>query len=606
MYGNPYAPQQSPYGSPSNYAASPQSSFNTPQLHQNNQQQWYSPQPPTPAGRQTSPQAARPQSQQMPSSQMMPPPPRPNKDDRDERMNIEDINDPMYGSGVNLKDEENYMHSFQSNQTSSFGSVTMSANNSFNQLTQSFNYDGQRGPGGAFAGTMGGSQSQEDVENALKRKRADAARARAENNQHPMSNQFLQTNALRLRMDARCRAEGVLMDVRGLYQRLPPPPQQQQPEPQPQYRTNVMMNANGKEGIVSALDTRPEFTAGRGEPFEQVASLLCIAAGERLRGLMDEAFALARARRFGDHGRVPPEFADIAVGDGERRDEEVRPESITGSQWDKIPDIASSPAVNGDPPNGTAKPSTPQPQPTISFSNPITARLRSLAKRDKAAEDDRARKREARRKQAAENASSDDAAAVGETPAPEEAVAAPAMKITKKEQERQKKEANKLAEANVHSTTNQTAAMMALGGGKKGLKKYSWMTGGSTNMPTNRFARPGQSGTASPAPAVVKAEGGSPGGGGGGIGGGVGGGSGVAMARGASQQQEVRLPEWGDWREDGPGGRGIQARDWVLVLDRDGKEKRALQRVLNKLSYCLLYTSPSPRDGLLSRMPSSA
>ena len=27
---------------------------------------------------------------------------------------------------------------------------------------------------------------------------------------------------------------------------------------------------------------------------------------------------------------------------------------------------------------------------------------------------------------------------------------------------------------------------------------------------------------------------------------------------------------------------------------------------LEKLYYCLLYTSPSPRDGLLSRMPSSA
>ena len=26
----------------------------------------------------------------------------------------------------------------------------------------------------------------------------------------------------------------------------------------------------------------------------------------------------------------------------------------------------------------------------------------------------------------------------------------------------------------------------------------------------------------------------------------------------------------------------------------------------NKLRFCLLYTSPSPRDGLLSRMPSSA
>ena len=31
-----------------------------------------------------------------------------------------------------------------------------------------------------------------------------------------------------------------------------------------------------------------------------------------------------------------------------------------------------------------------------------------------------------------------------------------------------------------------------------------------------------------------------------------------------------------------------------------------LQKILTQLEDCLLYTSPSPRDGLLSRMPSSA
>ena len=31
-----------------------------------------------------------------------------------------------------------------------------------------------------------------------------------------------------------------------------------------------------------------------------------------------------------------------------------------------------------------------------------------------------------------------------------------------------------------------------------------------------------------------------------------------------------------------------------------------LSQLGNKVGFCLLYTSPSPRDGLLSRMPSSA
>ena len=32
----------------------------------------------------------------------------------------------------------------------------------------------------------------------------------------------------------------------------------------------------------------------------------------------------------------------------------------------------------------------------------------------------------------------------------------------------------------------------------------------------------------------------------------------------------------------------------------------AMNRLESQLNCCLLYTSPSPRDGLLSRMPSSA
>ncbi|KAK5122584.1 hypothetical protein LTR85_003847 [Meristemomyces frigidus] len=590
-YGNPYAPQQSPYGSPSTFAGSPQSSFNTPQIHQQNQQQWFS-QPPTPAtgGRQMSPPGTQSQTQQMQSSQMMPPPPRPNKDDKDDRMSVDDINDPMYGSGINLKDEENYMHSFQTNQSTSFGSSTMSPNNSFSQLRQSFNPDSQRGPGGAFAGTMGDVQSQDNIEDEVRRKRerAAAARERAEKKQHPMEKdaQFLQTNSLRRRIDERCRENGVNMDVRGLYQRLP------HPEPQPPlhpYRTNVMMNGVANEGIV-AVDSRPEYTAGRGEPFEQVLSLLCLAAGDRLRGLMDEAFALSRARRFGDHGRVPPEFPDIAVGQGERSHEVVRPENVTGSQWDRVPEAASSPAAaNGDLPNGTAETATPQPLPTISFSNAITARLREVALRDKAAEDERIKKREARRKRAAEAATPTDDAL--DTPAPEEAATAP--KISKKEQERQKKEASKLAEKNLHSTTNQTAALMALSG--KNKKRYSWMTGGVAAMPTNRFAPkvpPAGSGTATP---TANADGAGAVGDGGAVkqevdaaavgspGGGQAAG-GQAMARGLSQQEAVKVPEWGDWREDSLAGRGIQARDWVIVLERDGRERRALQRVLNRLA----------------------
>ena len=40
----------------------------------------------------------------------------------------------------------------------------------------------------------------------------------------------------------------------------------------------------------------------------------------------------------------------------------------------------------------------------------------------------------------------------------------------------------------------------------------------------------------------------------------------------------------------------------LLIVDDDNPFRERLARAMD----CLLYTSPSPRDGLLSRMPSSA
>ena len=43
-----------------------------------------------------------------------------------------------------------------------------------------------------------------------------------------------------------------------------------------------------------------------------------------------------------------------------------------------------------------------------------------------------------------------------------------------------------------------------------------------------------------------------------------------------------------------------------LFLEKAMKDKQMPNRWSDAVNACLLYTSPSPRDGLLSRMPSSA
>ena len=60
-----------------------------------------------------------------------------------------------------------------------------------------------------------------------------------------------------------------------------------------------------------------------------------------------------------------------------------------------------------------------------------------------------------------------------------------------------------------------------------------------------------------------------------------------------------------------PEGPWCKEKDWVLFakyagsrIKIDGGELRLLND--DEVLACLLYTSPSPRDGLLSRMPSSA
>ena len=56
-------------------------------------------------------------------------------------------------------------------------------------------------------------------------------------------------------------------------------------------------------------------------------------------------------------------------------------------------------------------------------------------------------------------------------------------------------------------------------------------------------------------------------------------------------------------------GNDIDDRDNMagrLSIDFDISEKTQMELTYDYQKGCLLYTSPSPRDGLLSRMPSSA
>lgn len=559
-YGNPYAPAPIaaplPY-SPNAFAGSPQQSqaspFNAPDPYVGARQAWPS-QPPTPGPSQYRPQNAS----SAQSREMMPPPPRPNREEKEERAGVDDINDALFNSGVNLKDEENYLHtlynnrhtgtdSFGAHQGSSFGSSNLSQSGSFGLLTQGTSFTSQ--PNGAGAGTLGPAVSQDSVEEELRHKRTAAARKKAELDQHQLNNPFLLGNVLRTRFDKIAKENGVRLDVTGLYILQP--------------EAGVIMNGDNSEGaVVAKAGSKIETNA----PFADVLSLLSLASGERARGLLDDAYSFARARRYSDQGRVPIEFKDIAMGNGESRPEEIIPDSVTGTSWDHVPDFMVD-----------------RPQTTVAFQSAINEQLHSLVQLERGAEKSRAQKREARRKAAEATTSTADDTEIpldsatpidpsGSAPGtPAEQSAVPSQqppKLSKKELARQQKERTSFTEAQAATTTNQTAAMMAMG--RKG-NKYSWMSGGAASMPTNRFAKPAAptsaaaSGTVTP----VKRDGArTP----------VGG----IKKNGLIDRQAAGM-QWGEWRETGEGGQGIQVRDWVLVLERDGREKDALEQVKLKM-----------------------
>ncbi|KAI5367935.1 Putative transcription initiation factor TFIID component TAF4 [Septoria linicola] len=550
VYGNyGHSPVQSPYAQ---QYASPQSSFNTPQQ--------YSP----PAGQWSQQQQSQYQSiQQRPSqisppppssSHLMPPPPRP-KEEKDEKIGVDDIGDSLFGSGINLKDEENYLHntwnnrhsqseSFQTNNSTSFGSNGSSGNNSYSYLTQNTSF-GSQGQNGASARTLGQPLSQEDIEAEARRKREQAARRQAEHQQYHLNNQFLSGNCVRKRMHQRATENGVRLDISGVYVRNPEP--QQQPQ--------VMVNGAGTEGI-AAVKNKPEAMIESGVAYEHMLTLLSLAAQERMRGLMDDAYALARARRYGDHGRVTPaDFADIATGLGKQSQETIVPESLTGSDWDRPATSREEPSGEL-PTNGVRATPSPGPVQTVAYQGSLHLKLREIADRDLEAEKERSRKREARRRKNESDGTTpmDTAADI-----PTEALPAAAPKINKKEQAKKAKEAAANSEAQLLNQSNQTAAMMALGGKKN---RYSWMSGGAASMPTNRFAKPG-SGTATPKAQPEPQKGPAE----------------------AKKAEEKKAPTWGDWREDDVHGKGIELRDLILILDRDGKDKRSLAKALMKLPF---------------------
>ena len=187
----------------------------------------------------------------------------------------------------------------------------------------------------------------------------------------------------------------------------------------------------------------------------------------------------------------------------------------------------------------------------VQIPNEVVTALRTAATKERDFEEARLKKRQARA--AGEGVARQGSAAPG-TPgavANENTEKAPTKKELKKKQE------SKATEAATHAAANVTTAQFLGGGnnmfGKK--KRYSWMTGGGT-APGSGASTPGRL-TTSGLPAVP------------------GGPVQPPVPERLTQEAARRL---GQWREDQPKGSKVQLRDWIAVLEQDGRAKKALQK----------------------------
>ena len=469
-----------------------------------------------------------------------------------ERTDINDLGDLLVSSGIDEKREEEFLSSSyhraraqQQEQQTRPSSGPYGAQNLYHQtqqpstfdlLSQNFSHIGQR-PGNLGAPV----KDEEEIAKELENKHRHALRDYNARQQQHLNDPFLYGNSMRAHLERIANDNGIKIPMTGLFDKI----------------SNKVENKDTKtlkhkeEGGGSIQLEKAPSILNKGVPLDHIMSLISLATNERIRNLVEDAYGLARGRQLGSDGAVPEEWTDLAV---------------------QSPEQASQ-LTNGHTPN------KPKSQDKDDIGS-VARALARITRAERQAEELRLKKRaqrRARKDAAASNAagtamngdSSSQAEGTNGSPAGTAntagLVAPEPPKMTKKERERLAKQD---VSEEVQMKQANTALSMALGGGKK---KYSWLSKGGSKGPS-----------AASTPATATSRSGTPG-------------TGSVGARPSTAQIDTNavgkdgLPserfdrKFGLWREDGPGGKDVQMRDWVNALEMDGREKKVLASALNKL-----------------------
>ena len=327
---SPYAPSPPPPQPHANYLARPESPAMTPPPMQsfNQPQPYHYPHPVD----------QRPQPP--PQGTLMPPPKVPYSKTQDNAelekanprdMDVNNISDVLTGSGIDLRAEEEAM--FHNVSSSGHGASFTSSQASASTLSPHGSFNQWPPHAGVFQGSGPLSQpvTEEQQQQELLRKHEQAARALNQAAEQPLNDPFLMANGLRHRFSKRAYEQGVQLNLEGLFDKIPDTPRDV---------TRTTMPGSNGESIVSL---EANSILNNGAAFVDLLSLVSLAAEERIRTLLEDAFALSQGRQHTSNGIVPPSLADIAVVNGETAVKTVTPVNISKTAWEAAPDSAISP-----------------------------------------------------------------------------------------------------------------------------------------------------------------------------------------------------------------------------------------------------------------------
>ncbi|KAL9129296.1 MAG: hypothetical protein Q9217_002206 [Psora testacea] len=491
------------------------------------------------------------------SPNVMGPPGRPDNKPTD----LNELGDVLFGAGVDLREEEaallrskdnnNQAQSFEDQLREASGTYAnakypFSRDNSYSQ-----NFPGDRGSfygAGSFNQPPQLDQSADEIAEA-ERKRS--LRKQAEIKQYHLNKPFLQTGSLQRRIHK--DAHNMQVQIPGENAVLKPT----QPRVAPQ-----QIVVSGPDGHEVLKIVKGEPLLGLRNNLVDILTLISLATEERLRQLVEDAATLAKARRVGSHGLIPEDFVGLATrNDADRpvngplnasnnnvaHKENPIKRMIYPSSFDEyvFTSAGSYSEVN--------QPLTPisNNSSTHILPNPIAQALQNVTKAERAVEEERLAKRR-KRIEAAEGSRAGSVALEASAPVTPGAHGEVAPDLgPKKSALKNQRKAGPASDAQAFAASNKTMNM-ALGLGGAMGKKLSWMK--KDTGPTNPFlARPNTNAQKQTA---------------------------VANGVGSSLPNNRRF---GEFREDGEAGLGIQLRDMISVLEYDGKEKKALQTAYGKL-----------------------